>query len=305
MRSGVSAGSGGSAIDNIFLRGHSAGYRLFFVFILSLVIFFFQARESAWLAKVRLGLEYVVVPIVYFAQMPGTVNDWAQDTFQSRESLAVENKRLAQEHLLLSRKVQQMAALIEENNRLRSLLLSSETLDDNVLIAEVVGVDNDPYRHEIILDRGQVDKIDVGLAVIDQTGLMGQIIHVGPYTARALLISDESHATPVQVSRNGVRAIAVGTGALDKLRLIHVPDTADLQVGDLLVSSGLGGRFPPGYPVGHITYIENDPGQPFARIEAKPASYLDRRMHVLIVQPQLRSSAQEDAAVAKPAGEAG
>lgn len=231
-----------------------------------------------------------MVPIVYLAQMPGAVRDWAHDTLQSRESLEVENRRLAREHLLLSRKVQQMAGLIEENNRLRSLLLSSESLDDNVLIAEVVGVDHDPYRHEIILDRGQVDEIDVGLAVIDQTGLMGQIIHVGPYTARALLISDESHATPVQVSRNGVRAIAVGTGALDKLRLIHVPDTADLQVGDLLVSSGLGGRFPAGYPVGHITYIENDPGQPFARIEAKPASHLDRRLHVLIVQPQPRTS---------------
>jgi rod shape-determining protein MreC len=172
---------------------------------------------------------------------------------------------------------------------LRSLLLSSETLDDKALIAEVVGVDNDPYRHEVILDRGLADNIEVGLAVIDQTGLMGQIIHVSPFTARALLISDESHATPVQVNRNGIRAIAVGTGALDKLRLIHVPDTSDLQVGDLLVSSGLGGRFPAGYPVGHITYIENDPGQPFATIEAKPASYLDRRSHVLIVQPEVRS----------------
>lgn len=260
------------------------------------MIFFFQTREALWLTKVRTGLEYVVVPIVYLAQVPGAMSDWTQETFQSRASLLLENKRLTREHLLLSRKVQQMAALIEENNRLRSLLLSSETLDDNVLIAEVIGVDNDPYRHEIILDRGHVDKISVGLAVIDQTGLMGQVIHVAPYTSRALLISDESHATPVQVSRNGIRAIAVGTGALDKLRLIHVPDTADLQVGDLLVSSGLGGRFPAGYPVGHITYIENDPGQSFAKIEVKPASHLDRRRHVLIVQPQQRS--QDAAAVA-------
>lgn len=230
-----------------------------------------------------------MVPIVYLAQLPTNIKNWAQGAMQSRSRLQLENKRLIQEYLLLSRKVQQMAALIEENNRLRSLLLSSETLDDNVLIAEVVGVDNDPYIHEVILDRGRADGIEVGLAVIDQTGLMGQVIHVGPYTSRALLISDESHATPVQVNRNGIRAIAVGTGALDRLRLIHVPDTADLQVGDLLVSSGLGGRFPAGYPVGRITYIENDPGQSFAKIEAKPASHLDRRLHVLIVQPKYRA----------------
>ncbi|MEJ2756044.1 MAG: rod shape-determining protein MreC, partial [Gammaproteobacteria bacterium] len=189
------------------------------------------------------------------------------------------------EQLLLSRRVQQMSSLLEENKRLRSLLLSSQSLDENVLIAEVIGVDNDPFRHEVILDRGANDGISVGLAIIDQKGLMGQVIHVGPFTSRALLITDEAHATPVQVVRNGVRAIAVGTGKLDKLQLIHVPDTADLLVGDVLVSSGLGGRFPAGYPVATITYIENDPGQPFALVEAKPTSYLDRRLLVLIIQP--------------------
>ena len=271
------------AIDTIFLRNHSTGYRLLTVIVLSVVIMVLELRDNAWVAQLRRGLEYGVEPVVFLAHLPVSVGRWMTETFQAREALETENRRLQQERLLLSRKVLQMTSLQEENYRLRRLLLSSQRLDESVLIAEVIGVDNDPYRHEIILDRGENDGIAVGFAVIDEAGLMGQVIHVGPFTSRALLITDQTHATPVLVNRNGIRAIAVGAGELDKLQLIHVPDTADLRVGDVLVSSGLGGRFPAGYPVATITYIENDPGQPFAHIEAKPTSELDRCLHVLII----------------------
>jgi len=130
---------------------------------------------------------------------------------------------------------------------------------------------------------GRKDNLYVGQAVLDAEGLMGQVIEVGLATSRVLLISDVSHGIPVHVNRNGVRAIAVGSGSLDQLTLIHVPDTADIMVGDLLVSSGLGGRFPKGYPVGVVSMVKHDPGQPFAIVEARPMANLDRSRYVLLV----------------------
>jgi len=233
-----------------------------------------------WLQR---SLSYVVEPISYLASIPTKAYRWGDSQFKSHRELLEENQSLTENMLEMSQQVQRLEALTQENERLRGLMLSSKKLDGQVLIAEIIGLDNDPFRHEVVLDRGSFDAVEQGFAVLDQSGLMGQIIHVGPYTSRALLITDKAHATPVQVNRNGVRAIAVGAGALDKLELVHVPDTADLKVGDLLVSSGLGGRFPSGYPVGYITYIENDPGQAFASVQARPASHLDRRMHVMIL----------------------
>ena len=225
-----------------------------------------------------------------------------QVSIKDYASLKHENAQLRQQELLLSQKLQKFEAVSMENQRLRGLLLSSNRIDADVLIAEIIGVDHDPFRHEVVLDRGAADSVAIGQAVLDKDGLMGQIIHVGPFSSRALLITDKSHATPVNVNRNGIRAIAVGAGSLDRLDLIHVPDTVDLKVGDLLVSSGLGGRFPAGYPVGYITYIENDPGQPFAMVQARPASHLDRQLHVMIIQPRHQSAGQlsEAAATQEP-----
>lgn len=232
---------------------------------------------------VRNALGYFIAPVQWVSSAPSQLGNWAEESAVSRATLQQENDRLRNESLILTQKVQQMVSLLAENNRLRELLNASEQLDDSVLVAELIGVDPDPYTHHIIINKGQSSGVFVGQPILDSQGLMGQVIEVLPYTSRVLLIADSNHAIPVQVNRNGVRAIAVGSGKLDQLQLIYVPDTADIKLGDQLVSSGLGSRYPKGYPVGEIVSIEHDPGEPFAFVIAKPAAHLDRSRHVLLV----------------------
>ncbi|MFT6154171.1 MAG: rod shape-determining protein MreC [Crocinitomicaceae bacterium] len=231
----------------------------------------------------RSFLGIFITPVQWVASVPSQLGGWAEDTAVSRVSLQEENDRLRYEALILKQKVQQMVSLRAENNRFRELLNASEQLEDKVLVAELIGVDPDPYTHQIILNKGSEQGVFKGQPILDAYGLMGQVIEVMPYTSRVLLVADSNHAIPVQVNRNGVRAIAVGSGSLDELALIYVPDTADIREGDQLVSSGLGSRYPKGYPLGQVTKIEHDPGQPFAIVSARPAAHLDRSRYVLLV----------------------
>src|SRR5690606_7922668 len=177
------------------------------------------------------------------------------------------------------------------NNELRRLLNSSEVLDDRVIVGEVVGVSPDPFSHEIIINKGESDGVTTGQAVLDAEGLMGQVIQTSQFTSRVLLVSDSSHAVPVEVVRNGLRSILLGNGETDELDLVHVPDTADIREGDMLVSSGLGGRFPRGYPVAEVSSIEKESGEPFVTIQAAPKARLNQSRLVLIVfQPEERSA---------------
>lgn len=256
------------------------------VMVLSGILIFSHQQDFGWVSPVRHVFSYFTAPIYHIANIPASVSRWVQGSASSREHLETENKRLRTQNLLLQRRVQKLVALSAENVRLRELLNSSALVDDNVLVTEIIGVDSDPYRHEILINSGSNKGIQVGFPVLDSTGLMGQVIEVGLITSRILLISDPLHATPVQVNRNGIRAIVVGSGSLSKLHVIHVPDTADLREGDILVSSGLGGRFPFGYPVAEISRIEHDPGEPFAIVEAVPLSKLDRARHTLVVMDQ-------------------
>jgi rod shape-determining protein MreC len=237
-------------------------------------------------AQFRSLLGIFITPVQWVASLPGQLGGWAEETAESRSDLQEENKRLRLEALILKQKVQQMMSLRSENNRFRELLSASEQLDDKVLVAELIGVDPDPYTHHIILNKGAEHGVFKGQPILDAHGLMGQVIEVLPYTSRVLLVADSNHAIPVQVNRNGVRAIAVGSGRLDELALIYVPDTADIREGDELVSSGLGSRYPKGYPLGQVTKVEHDPGEPFAIVTAKPAAYLDRSRYVLLVFSQ-------------------
>ncbi|MDX1692129.1 MAG: rod shape-determining protein MreC [Ketobacteraceae bacterium] len=266
----------------MFAQNTANRYRLVFFTMVSFALIFVDHRTDM-LNPVRNGLSVFTLPIHYVANIPHTLVEWSSESVQSREDLEQENRRLESEVLLLQRRVQKLAAIVAENTRLKELLNSADLVDDQVIVAEIVGVDPDPFRHEVIIDKGSRDKAYPGQAVLDADGLMGQLTDVGPFSSRALLISDASHGVPVHVARNGVRAIAVGSGSLDKLKLIHVPDTADIVVGDLLVTSGLGGRFPSGYPVGKVTEVRHDPGLPFAIVSAVPLAQLDRSRHVLLV----------------------
>lgn len=235
------------------------------------------------MAATRAMASAVTFPFYWLSDLPARLSDWGEESVQSRSSLIDDNRRLRSEALLLEAQVQQMAALRAENVRLRALLNSSALLQDDVLVAELVGVSPDPARHLVVLDKGSRDGVFNGQPLIDANGLMGQVVEVAPNSARVLLITDATHALPVQVNRNGVRAIAEGIGRLDRLELRHVASTEDIAVGDLLVSSGLGGRFPAGYPVATVTELEIDPGQAFARVTAEPSAALNRSRHVLLV----------------------
>lgn len=235
------------------------------------------------LESTRSLLATLGTPIYWVADLPLRLRDWADKYLHSPLALAEENERLQRQNLILQGRSQQMASLQAENVRLRALLNSTALLRDDVLVAELIGVSPDPVRHQLVINKGLDDGVFVGQPLIDADGLMGQIVEVSAISSRALLITDATHSIPVQVNRNGVRAIAEGTGSLGALEIRHVSATTDIELGDLLVTSGLGGRFPGGYPVAVVTEIERDPGRAFARVVAQPSAALDRSRHVLLV----------------------
>lgn len=235
------------------------------------------------LKDIRQKLNFLAVPFYQFADVPRRLGDWSDTTFASDKDLRLENERLRSELLIHQRKLLQMAALAAENVRLRQLLNARDMLQDKVLIAELIGISPNPLSHVVIINRGSKDGVYENQPVLDAFGLMGQVIEVDESTSRVLLISDASHAIPVQVNRNGVRAIAEGTGDLNRLNLRHVSINADIREGDLLVSSGLGERFPVGYPVAEVEQVVRNSGQAFARVIARPMARLDRSRHLLLV----------------------
>jgi rod shape-determining protein MreC len=235
------------------------------------------------LQTTRAVLAAAATPVYWIADLPSRLGEWSETHVQSRSQLLEENARLRRENLVLQGRSHQMASLQAENVRLRALLNSSALLRDDVLVAELIGVSPDPMRHQLVLNKGEQDGVFVGQPLIDADGLLGQIVEVSSISSRAMLITDATHSIPVQVNRNGVRAIAEGTGVLGTLEVHHVAATTDIREGDLLVTSGLGGRFPVGYPVAVVSEVERDPGQPFARILARPSAALDRSRHVLLV----------------------
>ncbi|MEP5764821.1 MAG: rod shape-determining protein MreC [Halieaceae bacterium] len=266
----------------LFLKESSPGARLLLVSVFCFALIAADMRLNQ-MAAGRALLSAVTLPFYWIVDLPARLGAWGEESLVSRGSLLEDNSRLRTESLLLKAQTQQMAALRAENVRLRALLNSSALLQDDVLVAELIGISPDPARHLLVLNKGSADGVFVGQPLIDADGLMGQVVELTANSCRVLLITDSTHAIPVQVDRNGMRAIAEGVGRLDSLELRHVAATEDIVVGDLLVSSGLGGRFPVGYPVAVVTEVETDPGQAFARVTAMPSAALSRSRHVLLV----------------------
>ncbi|WP_166264412.1 rod shape-determining protein MreC [Marinobacter caseinilyticus] len=264
------------------MQGPIPGFRLFLVIVLSIALVVLDARFGK-LDTVRSSLGTSLSPVVWLGSVPDELTTWVKSLFITRDDLQAENETLQARLLILERRALKYAALSAENSRLRELLNASGVLDDRVIVAEIVGVSPDPFSHEVIINKGSRDGVQVGQAILDAFGLMGQVLSTSSFTSRVLLISDSSHAVPVEVNRNGLRAILLGNGDINNLELVHVPDTADIREGDMLVSSGLGGRFPKGYPVAEVASIEKEPGEQFIRISAKPRAHLSRSQMVLIV----------------------
>lgn len=250
---------------------------------LGLVLIFADFHYQA-LATIRSSLTVAATPFYWLASVPERITHWGEENLGSQESLLEENDRLEQETFILRGRMLKMSALVADNGRLRELLNSTALLkSDDVLISETIGVSPRPDQHIILIDKGSDHNVTQGQPVIDAEGLMGQVIEVNPLSSRILLIADASHAVPVQINRNGVRSVAEGIGRLDMLELRHVAATTDIKEGDLLVSSGLGGRFPVGYPVATVSSVIHDPGQPFLTVKAEPTAQLSQSRHVLIV----------------------
>lgn len=223
-------------------------------------------------------------PVQYLVNIPFATTEWASETFVSREALIHENQTLQTEHLLLKAQLQKLYALESENIRLRELMGSTQNIGERVMISELLAVDLNPFTRQIVINKGDIERVYLGQAVLDSKGVVGQIIEVSNFASRAMMITDPSHAIPLQVNRTGMRTIAVGTGEIiDGLELPHIPNNADIQKGDLLVTSGLGGRFPAGYPVAHISAIKLDPTQPYAEVKAHPTAELERIREVLLI----------------------
>lgn len=257
-----------------------------------------------YLKPVRSQLGLVLSPFYGIADFPVRAWEGVRDQFTSRSELLAENERLKAEQLLMQRRLQKLATLTEQNVRLRELLNSSALVDDKVLVGELIGVDPNPFTQRILIDKGEKDGVFQGQPVLDASGLMGQVVEVMPYTARVLLLTDTTHSIPVQVNRNGLRAIAVGTGNPERLELRYVADTADIKEGDLLVSSGLGQRFPAGYPVAVVKEVLHDTGGPFATIRAVPTAKMNRSRYVLLVFTDSRTPEQRATDAAEAQAEA-
>ena len=258
----------------------------------------YQGRH---LESVRGTLSTLVAPIHYAVSLPIAFGDWLATVTTSRTRLIAENDKLREDRLVARARLDRAAALEAENQRLRQLLESSKKTGNRVLIAELLAVDMDPYSRRVVLNKGTRDGVMPGQSLVDAAGIMGQVVHAGPFSSNALLITDPNHAVPVQVDRTGVRAVAVGTGRTDLLKLTHVPNNADLENGDTLVSSGLGGRFPEGYPVGEVVRVERRNGRPFAEVVVRPSARLERNREVLLVWPS-RPERAIDTALAPGAG---
>ena len=242
-------------------------------------------HRANYLDKLRGGLLTAIYPLQIMVDGPIRATHWVLEGLSSRDTLVTQNRTLRQEQLLVNARLAKFADLEAENKRLRSLLDSSAKIADRVLIAEIMAVDLDPFSRRIVINKGTKDGVIVGQSLIDSNGIMGQVVTAGPVSSNALLITDPSHAMPVQVNRNGLRSVAIGTGTQNLLELSHIPNNADVRVGDLLVTSGLGGRFPSGYPVGRIVSVARDNGQAFARVNVKPSARLERNREVLLVWP--------------------
>jgi rod shape-determining protein MreC len=245
----------------------------------------FADHRFTRMEEVRAQLTTVVAPIQWLVAVPSDVLTWGSLALSDQRALVEENRRLREQVLHLSHRVQHMSSLTAENVRLRELLGAAARLEADYITAELLSLDADPFTHQMVIDRGRRNGVFVGQPVLDASGLVGQVTAVSAYSSRVLMVADASHALPIQVNRNGLRFVLQGSGDYNALRVMHVPDTADIRKGDLLVTSGMAGRFPPGYPVARVIEVVHDPGQPFARVTAEPVARLQRSRHFLLVFP--------------------
>jgi len=263
-------------------RTPALGLRLLLLASLSILILVVDHRENH-LDAVRRAIGATVYPLRVVVDAPVAMWRWIRESGETRNELRLENSRLNAERLLTHARLQRYSALESENARLRAMLEARTQVKDEVRVAGIMSVSANPFRHVLVIDKGQNDGVYDGQAMIDANGVIGQVTETGLFSAQAVLISDPDHALPVEINRNGLRTIAVGTGEFNRLDLPFLPNSADVIEGDLLVTSGLGGAFPAGYPVALVDSVTRIPQEPFAAVSAKPAAKLDQVREIMLI----------------------
>jgi rod shape-determining protein MreC len=293
----------------LLLGGPALGLRLIVFAAMAAGLMVADHRDHH-LAAIRDGIATLAYPIQWAVQAPVEAWGAVRESFATRSRVEAENIVLASDNLVLRLKLLRYESLEQENRRLRAVRESSPRAVQRSLVAEILRVDLDPYRQRVLVNKGTLAGVFRGQAAIDAAGIYGQVTRAGPLSAEIILITDPEHAIPVQVNRTGVRSIALGTGRAGLLSLPYLPQNSDVVVGDLLVSSGLGGVYPPGYPVAKVSAVVRDPGQPLLAVEAEPLAGLDRDPEVLLVwfdnaivepEPEAQPEAQPEARPAPPA----
>lgn len=277
----------------LFPRGPGVGARAFLVILLAFGLWVADQRGGPLLAAIRGSIDWVLQPLHWVGNMPADIVDAGGELKNYRE-LLTENRQLREQQLMAQARLLKLDALEAENRRIRQLMASSSALDQKVLIAEIIASAQSPYRHQITLNKGAEDGVYFGQAVVDAYGVMGQIIRVNPSSSVALLVTDPSHGIPVEINRTGLQTSARGGGDGRVLTLPFLPGNADVKVGDLLMSSGLGGRFPAGYPVGEIFDIRRTTGEHFIEASAYPSARLNQGRQALLVWSSIPATPASD-----------
>jgi rod shape-determining protein MreC len=285
---------------NIIGRGPPLGAGLFFLGLVSVGTMMLDHR-SHYLETVRMWMGAAANPIYTVVQTPSQVWGWMTGSFADRDQLRLENAELSEQLRVARVKLLQFDSLRQENLRLRQVREASAGIGGRTMIAEIMRVDIDPFRQRVRINKGADHGVFRNQPVLDAFGIVGQVVQVDKYTSTLILISDATHSVPVQVNRNGIRSIAVGTGDSNKLSLPYLTVESDVKPGDLLVSSGLDGIFPAGYPVATVTKVERNPADTFALVEAKPLAQLDRDREVLLLWAEPPSTEPAEAAETPPA----
>jgi rod shape-determining protein MreC len=276
------AGFGTGAGRPLQGRGGSPGFRFALYALLSIVLMVFDQRFD-WLERAHYLLQAATYPIEVAVNFPVAAWRWTESTFATRASLEAENHRLRQRLRGLELRSMRFDALAHENAALLGLRAALPSVAQRWLPADIVNLALDSLRQRVIIDRGTVNGVMRGQAVLDDYGVVGQTMHVGPWSAEVILITDPEDALPVEIERTGLRTIAVGAGDATSLALPYLPANADIRVGDVLVTSGLGGVFPAGYPVARVTQVHRDAVQPLAHVRARPFAHLETDRDVMLV----------------------
>jgi rod shape-determining protein MreC len=266
----------------IFSRGPSLQLRLFLAVIAAICLIVADSRLGTFV-KIRNYMDTAVSPFYFLANGPRKVLDSVSETLATRQQLELENRALRQELLLKNSDILLLGQFKQENARLRELLGSPLRQDEHKMVTQVISTGSDPYSDQVVIDKGSDNGVYEGQPVISDKGVVGQVVAVAKVTSRVLLICDASHALPIQVLRNDIRVIAAGSGCADDLQLEHLPNNTDIRVGDVLVTSGLGGRFPEGYPVAVVSSVKVDNQRAYTVIQARPTAGLQRLRYLLLL----------------------